>query len=84
VPSHDPLTLPSTPVRTALGGTHHIQRKADEIYIDGANVVESDILMESGSIHIVDTLLTPYKASKLALSMEKVMLASNASHFVEL
>ena len=71
-------------VTMALGGKRPVSVEKASISIGGSSIVEADILTEHGVIHIVDGLLTPYKASRLALTIEKVLLASNASRFVEL
>ncbi|KDN42747.1 Fasciclin-domain-containing protein [Tilletiaria anomala UBC 951] len=68
----------------ALGGSHKISLEDGQIKIGSANVVETDILTANGVVHLVDSLLSPYHSPTLALTVEKVLLASNASHFVDL
>ncbi len=78
------LTPPSPPVVTSLGGEHRIGQEDRSLSIGNASITETDIITTNGVIHIVDKLLSPYQESALALTVEKVLLASNASHFVEL
>jgi uncharacterized surface protein with fasciclin (FAS1) repeats len=69
---------------TIFGGQIHVQASPDsnELVIDGGKVIEEDILTENGVVHIVDKLLLPF--GDLGLSVEKSLLALNASRFVSL
>lgn len=71
-------------VTTTLGGTVTVgvDKKDDSLTVDKAKIVAEDILTENGVIHIVDSLLLPL--GDLALSVEKTLLALNASRFVSL
>lgn len=71
-------------VTTTLGGavTVRVDEKDKSLTVDKAKVVAEDILTENGVIHIVDSLLLPF--GDLALSVEKTLLALNASRFVSM
>lgn len=56
--------------------------KDGKINIEKAKVIEEDILIENGVVHIIDELLLPF--GDLGLSVEKTLLTLNASRFVSL
>lgn len=70
---------------TILGGSLHYNFNASSqepaLTIAGAKLVEQDILIENGVIHLVDAVLVP-RADALQLNVEKTLLALNASRFV--
>ncbi len=46
-------------VKTAQGGTLSVSMMGSKVMINGANVVQADVMACNGIIHIVDTLLLP-------------------------
>jgi solute carrier family 25 carnitine/acylcarnitine transporter 20/29 len=68
---------------TIFGGEIRVQSSSDgKLKVDGASVVAEDILIENGVVHVIDKLLLPF--GDLNLSVEKALLALNASRFVSL
>jgi solute carrier family 25 carnitine/acylcarnitine transporter 20/29 len=68
---------------TIFGGQIRVGTdKEGKLLVDGGNVVTEDILIENGVVHIIDKLLLPF--GDLNLSVEKTLLALNASRFVSL
>ncbi|CAO1631233.1 unnamed protein product [Sympodiomycopsis kandeliae] len=72
---------------TILGGPLHFSYNASDpnrgLRVGEHKIVEEDILVENGVIHITNSLLLPYP-SALALNVEKTLLALNASRFVNM
>lgn len=54
----------------------------DDLCVGNATIVQEDILTENGVVHVIDKLLLPF--GDLNLSVEKTLLALNASRFVSL
>lgn len=77
-------TILGGPIRFAI---EDADRKEDSkrpaLSIDGAQIIEEDILTENGVVHIVDGVLLP-SAQALELDVEKTLLALNASRFVSM
>lgn len=70
-------------ITTIFGGDLHVNTTEDgHLTVGKAKVLEEDILTENGVVHIVDKLLLPF--GDLGLSVEKTLLALNASRFVSL
>lgn len=46
-------------VKTALGQNVQIELRGGNLYIDGARLIVQDIVAENGTIHVIDTVLTP-------------------------
>ncbi|KAK0561916.1 hypothetical protein OC844_002975 [Tilletia horrida] len=71
---------------TILGG--RIETVADPatgaLSVGPAQVLEENIIIENGVIHIVSDLLLPYPQLGLGLTVEKTLLGLNASKFVSL
>jgi solute carrier family 25 (mitochondrial carnitine/acylcarnitine transporter), member 20/29 len=68
---------------TIFGGEVKINCAKDgKMTVEKAKVIEEDILIENGVVHIIDELLLPY--GDLGLSVEKTLLTLNASRFVSL
>lgn len=69
---------------TALGGSVSVEADGTEgrIKIMGAQVLQEDILTESGVIHLIDDLILPF--GDLDMSIEATLMALNASRFVDL
>ncbi|CAD6967061.1 unnamed protein product [Tilletia controversa] len=71
---------------TILGG--RIEVVADpasgNLSIGASHLLEEDIIIENGVIHIISNLLLPYPELGLALTVEKTLLGLNASKFVDL
>ncbi|CAO1624603.1 unnamed protein product [Jaminaea pallidilutea] len=76
-------------MKTVLGGSidlcfsQDVDEGQEQSVIDasGSHIVEEDIIVENGVVHIVDTLLIPSSQS-LQLNVEKTLLAMNATRFV--
>ncbi|PWZ02769.1 FAS1 domain-containing protein [Testicularia cyperi] len=73
-----------TRLTTTLGGSVELLTDSNTgaISVLGAEVIEEDVLVENGVIHIVDNLVLPF--GDLDMSIEKTLLALNASKFVDL
>ncbi|KAL9937901.1 hypothetical protein V8E36_003446 [Tilletia maclaganii] len=71
---------------TILGGRVEVtfDRAADKLRVGSSEVLEEDIIIENGVIHLVSELLLPYPALGLGLTVEKTFLGLNASKFVNL
>lgn len=69
---------------TTLGGSIDVKADAEDGHITvlQATVQQEDILTENGVVHIVDELVLPF--GDLDMSIEKHLLALNASKFVDL
>ncbi|UZJ55029.1 hypothetical protein CBS101457_004349 [Exobasidium rhododendri] len=68
---------------TIFGGQVQVESDSEgTLLVAKARVVEEDVLIENGVIHIIDNLLLPF--GDLGLSVEKTLLALNASRFVSL
>lgn len=68
---------------TIFGGEIRVDNSLDgRLRVDGASIVQEDILIENGVVHVIDKLLLPF--GDLNLSVEKALLALNASRFVSL
>ncbi|PWN35918.1 FAS1 domain-containing protein, partial [Meira miltonrushii] len=68
---------------TIFGGQVKINCAKDgKMTVEKAKVIEEDILIENGVVHIIDELLLPY--GDLGMSVEKTLLTLNASRFVSL
>lgn len=73
----------STSLTTIFGGQVKINCAKDgKMTVEKAKVIEEDILIENGVVHIIDQLLLPY--GDLGMSVEKTLLTLNASRFVSL
>ncbi|KAJ9476906.1 Beta-Ig-H3/Fasciclin [Pseudozyma hubeiensis] len=73
-----------TTLPTALGGSVSVEAdQADgPITVMGAQVLQEDILVESGVVHLLDSLILPF--GDLDMSVEATLRALNASRFVDL
>lgn len=72
-----------TEMTTIFGGEIKVESNEEgRLIVEGGTVVGEDILIENGVVHIVDSLLLPF--GDLNLSVEKTLLALNASRFVSL
>ncbi|PWN50301.1 FAS1 domain-containing protein [Violaceomyces palustris] len=70
-------------ITTILGGTLSVNRdKNDHLLVNGARVIEEDILTENGVVHLIDGLILP--EGDLGMTVEKYLLALNATKFVSL
>ncbi|MCO5576603.1 hypothetical protein L7F22_030417 [Adiantum nelumboides] len=68
---------------TIFGGQVRIESEPDgKILVAKGKVIGEDLLTENGVVHVIDCLLLPY--GDLGLSVEKTLLALNASRFVSL
>lgn len=73
----------ATNLTTIFGGQISIEvDKEGKLLVEGSNIIEEDVLIENGVVHVVDSLLLPF--GDLNLSVEKTLLALNASRFVSL
>ncbi|KAE8233514.1 hypothetical protein CF326_g1452 [Tilletia indica] len=76
----------SNTLLTILGGRIEVVADAasGNISIGEAHVLEEDIIIENGVIHIISNLILPHPELGLALTVEKTLLGLNASKFVDL
>ncbi|KAK0542810.1 hypothetical protein OC846_006448 [Tilletia horrida] len=70
---------------TILGGRIDVNASSTgNLTIGSSHVVEEDIIIENGVIHVISNLILPYPALGLGLTVEKTLLGLNASKFVDL
>ncbi|WFD31363.1 hypothetical protein MSPP1_002398 [Malassezia sp. CBS 17886] len=70
-----------TNVTMILGGQVAVQTQENTLRVGDARVVEEDVLVENGVIHVVDRAHLPL--GSLGMTVEKYLLALNATRFVE-
>lgn len=57
--SKDIVKLNGKELKMSNGGTAKIEVKNNEVFIDGAKIVATDIIAKNGIIHVIDTVMMP-------------------------
>jgi len=50
---------PETPIQSYSAEFLNVKKEGGKVTVNGANVVQADIMAENGVIHAIDTVLTP-------------------------